>query len=113
MQGGYSKDNPWLQSYNEVIRTYLSLSNGVDWISKEKIISAGFSYEKSLSSVFSMKINIDFLYGTALSYSNRAHVLKSSETEIKSSLGVALKSHIQDNGFIMAKISNSGFIYRS
>lgn len=113
MQGGYSKDNSWIQPYNEVLKSYSGLSNNLDWISKEKILNAGFNYHKSLNSVFSARINIDFLYGTALSYNMRAHVLKSFESEIKSSLRTVLHPYIQDDGFLVAKISNSALIYKS
>ena len=113
MQGGYSKINPWMQAYNEVLKKYPDSSNGVDWISRKKVLSAGFTYKKELSSVFQIKVDIDFLFGTALSYSMRAHILKSYENEIKNLLRTALNPYIGADGFLIAKISNSAFIYRS
>lgn len=115
MQGGYAKNNPWLNSYNEIIRRYSNLQSEkkIDWVSRKKILSTGFHYWKELSSNFSMKIDINFLYGTALSYTLQAHNLKTSESEIKASLRDALNPYIDDNGFLIAKISNSAFIYKA
>jgi ubiquinone/menaquinone biosynthesis C-methylase UbiE len=113
MQGGYDRNNPWLKSYNAVIENFASKGSRSDLISREKILNSGFSYHEPIGANFNLKLSINFLYGSALSYRPAVtHILKMHETEVKSELKNALSKFLVD-GFLVANISNSGFIYKS
>jgi SAM-dependent methyltransferase len=113
MQGGYDRSNPWLKSFNAVIENFASNGSRPDLISRQKIINSGFSYLKPVGANFNLKLSIDFLYGSALSYRPAiTHILKMHETEVKSELRIALNKFLIDD-ILVANISNSGFIYKS
>lgn len=113
MQSGFAKNNAWLGAYKEVLRNFGGNFPAVDWISREKILGAGFNYLKPVSANFVMKLNVDSLYRTALSYNSSSHLLQTREEEIKSSLRGVLGAFLQEDGFLAANISNSAFVYRS
>jgi trans-aconitate methyltransferase len=113
MQGGYDRSNPWLKPYKDIIESFASKGLRSDLVSMEKIINCGFTYVNPIAANFNLKLDVDFLYGSALSYRPAVtHILKMHEIEVKSELNNALAKFLTD-GFLIANISNSGFIYKT
>lgn len=114
LRGKLANDNPWIQNYREVIQFYGGGAIGVDLVGKEKILGAGFEYQKALVGNFMADIGIDYLYGLALSYTpERTHQLRSEEQKVKAALESTLSQYYQDDRKLNAHFTNSAIIYRS
>lgn len=113
MQGGYSRSNPWWKKYKDVIDHYSTGGPSVDYVSREKIVNSGFTFVKPFAFYFKLKLDVNFLYGSAMSYRPTTTLeLNTNEAEVKAELKAELDSFLVD-GYLIAVISNSAFIYKS
>ncbi len=111
LQSGIANKNNWLPAYNKIKRfVFPEIKARVNWIQREKVVSAGYRYLRNVNFVYRDNWSLDRIYQLICSYSTYGNLITDREEILKNNLEKEL-SRYMINGKLPVLISNSASLY--